>query len=84
MIKNQAKRKGDKKQSAFQDNSGRFAVDHLLRNHGYCIYRRCGKGEPIWLRQGVQYQQREALLRIAKFQVSDALWKDEQYWEEYQ
>ncbi len=68
-------------QSAFQDRSDRFAVDQLLRNHGYHIHRRRGKSEPIWVQGGVKYRQQEALLRIAKFQVSGALHKDQEYWE---
>lgn len=81
MIKGQVKKKIEKHEgSAFRDTSDRFAVDQLLRDHGYHVHRRRGRTEPVWLREGVEYRQSEALLRIAKFQVSDALRKDQEYW----
>ena len=50
-----------------RDNTSRFAVDQLIREHGYQIlYRKKGK-EPVWETQGHdrrQYPQSKVLLRI--------------------
>ena len=49
---------------AFQDTTGRFPLDSLLREHHYRIHSRPGAGEPTWERYGIVSVQSLALATI--------------------
>lgn len=62
---------------AFADRSNRFAVDQLLREHGFTIYKRSKGCTPLWLRKNTWYSQQAAedtlpreALQLAKMRQS--------------
>lgn len=60
----------------FQDKSGRFPLDALLRKYGYAIWRREPGKEPIWILHGVEFSQSEVLARLDPNTVEDAKYLD--------
>lgn len=44
----------------------RHPTDMLLRKHGYRVHHRPDKGEPIWFKNGIQFKESEALIRIQR------------------
>ena len=49
-----------------EDTSTRFALDTLLRLHGFIIHRRTKNHKAVWIRQGNRYSQEEAEHSIPK------------------
>ena len=47
-----------------QDMSYRHEVDCLLRKYGFKVLRRPKEGSVIWIKEGVEYMQEEALFRV--------------------
>lgn len=58
---------------AFADRTHRFARDTLLRSHGFKIHARPRKGPDIWVLGDVLFTFDEALRRIPKSQVANAI-----------
>ncbi len=54
---------------SFADRTGRFALDQLLRKHGYRIVSRRKREEPIWMKDGDRMSQSEALDRLGRDEV---------------
>lgn len=64
-----------------RDRSDRFAVDQLLRELGWRIFRRRSAKPPLW-RKGVEIlSQNEVLSRIDRSLLSDAEYLESLYWE---
>ena len=55
-----------------EDISNRFAVDALLRRHGYRLEHRRPNQEPRWSLHGVIFKQSEALRRFDPRILADA------------
>ena len=55
-----------------QDNTGRFALDQLLRKHGFRIMSRPRGAEAVWVKGGKKYYQTEALYTLDMDSVLDA------------
>lgn len=47
-----------------RDHTDRFALDQLLRKHGYIIFSRKKKGPAEWKKNGKILAQREALKKM--------------------
>ena len=56
--------------------SGRFPLDALIRKHGWQIWRRKGREEPIWKKKDVEVRQSEVLLRINPDELADAEYQE--------
>jgi hypothetical protein len=54
------------------DRTGRFAVDALLRRHGFRIVERDGNLNPVWERAGKRYSQYKALKTIPSDEIEAA------------
>jgi hypothetical protein len=52
-----------------QDTTGRFAVDQLIRSHGWAIHSRKRGKEPVWTKLGVLLTQLEVLMVIPEEQI---------------
>lgn len=63
------------------DHSNRFAVDALLRDNGYVIYKRTSKGQPLWLKQGRVFSQQEALDQLDQDALWNAEYAEKLYWD---
>lgn len=59
------------------DKTARFAIDALLRKHGFSIYKRPLKGEPFWYMKGRVFSQEMALKSIDVNDVGDAKYAEE-------
>lgn len=59
------------------DNTPRFAVDQLLRAHGFTIAERASGMLPQWLKGGLIYNQHQALNTLDPRRVEDAYYIEE-------
>lgn len=65
----------------FADSTSRFAIDALLRFHGFKIkYRRHGQ-EPVWERYGDEFRQRDALRMIPNDEIDKARRSEDRYYD---
>jgi hypothetical protein len=66
------------------DCSGRFAVDHLLRESGYIIWSRKGKEIPSWVHKRDQYSSKRKIYTQSQVlsMLPDVLLEDAKYAEE--
>lgn len=60
-----------------KDHSGRFAMDSLLRLHGFFIHERPKNKQPIWGKKGKLYTQKEALATLPDDDTEDAAYAQE-------
>jgi hypothetical protein len=65
-----------------QDESFRFAVDSMLRKHGYSIFSREKNKEAYWMKHGFAMTETDALCNIPEMDLADAEYKESLYWEE--
>ena len=59
------------------DNTSRFAVDQLLRAHGFTIAGRASGMLPQWWKDGLLYNQNQALNTLDARRVEDAYYLEE-------
>lgn len=64
-----------------RDRSDRFALDALIREAGFSIFRRKGDRPPLWVRSGCIYSQAEVLTVLDDGKVVDAELLETLYWE---
>lgn len=63
----------------FQDTTGRFAVDQLLRECGFKIFSRRSGEQVFWEKDGILYSHREALRHVCPRKVEKAEELEEWY-----
>lgn len=63
---------------AFRDNTGRFAVDQLLREWGFIIHSRKRNREAIWRLYDKLYTHSQAIKEVSFRQLEDAV--EREYW----
>ncbi len=68
--------------SPWKDESMRFAVDQLLRKHGFIIHARAKDKEPFWEKYGFVLSESDALDSLDDREVADAEYKEAIYWED--
>jgi hypothetical protein len=64
---------------AFADNTGRFAVDQLLREYGFKIYCRIRDREPLWELFGKIYKHNDAIKEVCFRRLEQAVEMEEWY-----
>lgn len=67
--------------SPSQDDTDRFPVDALLRQHGFQIKFRRKSDEPVWQRKGEDFRQRDALRTIPDNEIDGARRSERLYYE---
>lgn len=67
----------------FQDNTGRFPIDSVLRNNGYKIYSRRKGKEAEWLKGGAVFPQKIAERTIDFYELEKAQMELEDYYFKY-
>lgn len=78
-VKDDEEKKGDGR-NAWADSSYRFAVDILLREHGYRIHRRHKSDEPLWSIDGVIYLQTQVEGQLPEQALRLAVTRQQQYY----
>ena len=64
-------------------SSNRFPLDALLRKNGFSIWERRKNNEPLWKKHNVIFRQSEAVLRIDRTDIADAVYLDQLFSEGY-
>lgn len=67
---------------AFADGTCRFALDQLLRAHGWRIERREAGREPVWRKRGRCYPEGCVVRSLPDREVADALLLETFYFDE--
>lgn len=67
--------------SPSQDDTDRFPLDALLRQHGFKIQSRHKADEPVWERKGDDFRQRDALRIIPSEEIEKARRSERLYYE---
>lgn len=69
-----------------EDRSNRFAVDALIRRHGYEIWERKKGQDPVWIKypqgtrepsQAIKFLQSDILIRIDEWIIKDAVYLED-------
>lgn len=71
------------KHTNHRDENGRFALDRLIRKHGFVIKERRRCREAIWVRGGESFTEAEILEGLDSTAVADAEYQEMLYreWE---